>query len=220
MAGWHSRTRARGVGERRARAQASAGARARDSCATNHGTRCGSMAGGKSMPTVAAKIQHQFLATHTLLTCPTSLPKKPRVQRKFAKRAHTHAHANKRAHAVTRKPDPLFPSRTHTHVRARTHARALAHTCTRHQSHSHLLKHEAVPIPAQRPVRLSGTHVCLVRVRHRVQMRCGARRGSSRSAAARSWHFLECTNLSPSVNDPWRQVKRKKESGFDVCGGV
>jgi len=130
MTGWHSRTRARG--ERRARAQARAQARARDSCATNHGTRCGSMAGGKSMPTVAAKIQHQFLATHTLLTCPTSLLKKPRVQRKFAKRAYTHAHANKRAHAVARQLDPLFPSRTHARVRARTHARALAHTCTRH----------------------------------------------------------------------------------------
>ena len=78
MAGWHPRTR--GV-------ESGARGLARDSCATDHGTRCGSMAGGKSMPTVAAKIQHQFLATHTLLTCPTSLLKKPRVQRKFAKRA-------------------------------------------------------------------------------------------------------------------------------------
>jgi len=126
MAGWHPRTR--GV-------ESGARGLARDSCATDHGTRCGSMAGGKSMPTVAAKIQHQFLATHTLLTCPHIPPQKAARAAQICK---ARAHTCPRKQARTRSRPPARPSFSVTHARAHahTHARALAHAPSRTHAHN------------------------------------------------------------------------------------
>ena len=175
------------------------------------------MAGGKSMPTVAAKIQHQFLATHTLLTCPHIPPQKAARAAQICK-ARVHTCPRKQARTRSRPPARPSFSVTHTRTRARTHARTRprAHMHAT-QSHSHLLEHEAVPIPAQRPVRLSGTHVCLVRVRHRVHKRRGARRGISRSAAAGSWHFRARTRARP-VND--MATGERKRVGLMCVGGL